>query len=384
MGMNALEVRRRVMLAQPHEAVAVGAVASFRTDVLSPLKMSFDLLPIQTGEGDPSPENNRPITGHDGFTRNCTGKNLWNDDNYAKASWTLQTSGDFEGYYNGRAQSLFTVLCGTTAYGIFHRPLNLGRVTISFDLMRKYGSVRVYFMYEGDSSWTNHSGNITSSGHKSYTSSSSKNCIGVAFYTTAGQNSYDFGLKNVQVEISNTETAYQLFGHSYTTVFSDPPGTVYGGQVRDNGDGTYDLTVTMAGKWLSTLTWANNASYANVFNGSGFTNRKIQIDGTDGVALCDTYKFYTSYDVMDYDYGIALANTATGASRFNIYVKNKDCANKDEFVALLQEHDVFVVCPLQTPVQYTGLTLTALQSLIGQNHVWVDNADSVSVEYWGH
>ena len=45
--------------------------------------------------------------------------------------------------------------------------------------------------------------------------------------------------------------------------------------------------------------------------------------------------------------------------------------------------DVQICYPLETPVSYT-LSMTALQSLIGQNHIWVDNADSVSVEYWGH
>lgn len=60
----------------PHTEVAVGhriqyldasgPVASFETNIVAPLrKLLVNMLPIQAGSGDPSPENIRPISGRD-------------------------------------------------------------------------------------------------------------------------------------------------------------------------------------------------------------------------------------------------------------------------------------------------------------------------------
>lgn len=46
---------RRGLIAQPHKATATGAIASFRTDVLSPLKVGCDITPVQDLNGQESP-----------------------------------------------------------------------------------------------------------------------------------------------------------------------------------------------------------------------------------------------------------------------------------------------------------------------------------------
>lgn len=57
------------MAAQPHLATVSGGVANFVADMSLPLKeCKVSFLPKQSGSGDPSPENVRPISGWDGLS----------------------------------------------------------------------------------------------------------------------------------------------------------------------------------------------------------------------------------------------------------------------------------------------------------------------------
>lgn len=70
---------RRHNLETPHIATATGAVANFSTDIAAPLKeCKVEFSPVQSGTGDPSPSNIRPISGWTGVTAYRTGKNLFN------------------------------------------------------------------------------------------------------------------------------------------------------------------------------------------------------------------------------------------------------------------------------------------------------------------
>lgn len=75
-----LTMRRRNIIANmPHLATATGAVASFNTDLAIPLKKcEFAINPVQSGSGDPSPSNVRPISGWTGIAGQRAGKNLYN------------------------------------------------------------------------------------------------------------------------------------------------------------------------------------------------------------------------------------------------------------------------------------------------------------------
>lgn len=61
------------------EATAEGNPLTFQTNLAKPLKsLLLPFTPVQSGSGDPSPSNVRPITGWTGATVNRTGKNLYN------------------------------------------------------------------------------------------------------------------------------------------------------------------------------------------------------------------------------------------------------------------------------------------------------------------
>ena len=55
---------------------ASGAIASFNTNVVGDCRSVVDINPVQSGTGDPSPDNVRPISGHTSATVTRTGRNL--------------------------------------------------------------------------------------------------------------------------------------------------------------------------------------------------------------------------------------------------------------------------------------------------------------------
>ena len=75
--MGVMDLRRRMMADAPQLYTATGAVASFSTNMVAPLKSCVvEFAPVQEGSGDPSPTNVRPITGWTGCDVQQTGKNL--------------------------------------------------------------------------------------------------------------------------------------------------------------------------------------------------------------------------------------------------------------------------------------------------------------------
>ena len=76
--MDLMDYRRKIIANSPHLASASGAVATFSDGADDiPLKsLNVDIEPVQSGTGDPSPDNIRPISGLSGVKVTRTGKNL--------------------------------------------------------------------------------------------------------------------------------------------------------------------------------------------------------------------------------------------------------------------------------------------------------------------
>ncbi len=78
--MDLMEYRRKIIASSPHLSHAEGAVATFTDGTDLPLKsLIVDIDPVQSGTGDPSPSNVRPISGWDAVKVTKCGKNLLND-----------------------------------------------------------------------------------------------------------------------------------------------------------------------------------------------------------------------------------------------------------------------------------------------------------------
>ena len=67
--MGMIERKKAILLNEPHLETTSGSIASFQTDMKSKLKeCKLYFSPVQSGSGDPSPTNVRPIAGFNGIT----------------------------------------------------------------------------------------------------------------------------------------------------------------------------------------------------------------------------------------------------------------------------------------------------------------------------
>lgn len=89
-----------------------GNPAVFQTNVAKPLAgFTIPFYPIQTGSGDPSPQNIRPISGRSGLTAYRTGKNLW-DEKWETGA--LSQDGSLSSTDTRRTTSFIPVVPNTT------------------------------------------------------------------------------------------------------------------------------------------------------------------------------------------------------------------------------------------------------------------------------
>lgn len=76
--MDLMDYRRKIIANSPHLSSAEGAIVSFSDGADLPLKsLLVDIDPVQSGSGDPSPTNIRPISGWSAVNVAVVGKNLW-------------------------------------------------------------------------------------------------------------------------------------------------------------------------------------------------------------------------------------------------------------------------------------------------------------------
>ena len=111
------------------EETATGNPLTFLTDLARPLKSCLATWqPHQSGSGDPSPENVRPITGMDGVTVWHTGKNLANPADFqdGKVWWNGSRQ---SGYNNNSASGKISVVPGAK-YTLNRNPGQQGYVSM--------------------------------------------------------------------------------------------------------------------------------------------------------------------------------------------------------------------------------------------------------------
>ena len=165
-----------------------------------------------------------------------------------------------------------------------------------------------------------------------------------------------------------TMTVGQVNGEAYrhyTIALPTEAGTVYGGVLTVNKDGTGSLVVDRAEADLGTLNWRFTSNRANTNDLDGIAKPPVSASATSG-SIAEQYK------------EVAATNNLT-----------------DGTYALLQQQKLLLlfyydrvnpptgklVFPLLNPQTYS-LTATQVQTLLGTNHVWSD-AGQLSLTYTG-
>lgn len=334
-----------------------GAVCNYVANVGGiPLsRFIANITPIQSGTGDPSPSNPRPITGWAAVNVARTGKNLFD------IGWLVATGITFnDNEAVGTAHSYNTAF-GPNAQGlknkISFKPNNQYSLTVSAynegNTSTTGNGLLIAFKYtDGTETRLDFSNSVTSYLTQTITSNSSKTIDYVSIsFASAGSNIWH--VKNIQIEISSSPSAYQPYtGQTATINLGD---TYYGGNLNV---GTGLLTVTHQIVDLSTFTLGTLGDVYIWYK--LFDNIKLPASNSEiGEVIAEQY--------VPIRYNGVSGTTNTIAIRTNSYMY----VNTGDSTAP-QGNAVY---ELATP-HTIQLTPTQVTQLLGENNVWADSGDS--------
>ena len=337
-------LKENALNAYPTESLSNQAVASFTDGAKNiPVKsLSVAITPVQSGTGDPSPDNIRPISGHTEVNVVRTGKNLLSGIYAGQISSTT-----------GQESTGTLPICApikvkpSTAYTLSPTATN--------------GAVR-FFEYDANGNFiktATASGTAITGGYKvTYTTSATTAYL--RFQSTATIIPFD---GSYQLEEGSTATTYETFGQTYTISLGQ---TVYGGTLNVK---TGVLTIDRAMEDLGTLTWymSSNSSYGQFF----YSAISGKATGTTNV-LSDRYETNARANwTADTDYAIA-----GNSSSSQIYIKDSRYSSASTFKTAM--NGIYVCYELATPIT-VQLTPTEVTTLLGTNNIWADTGDITEV-----
>ena len=374
----------------PAEGTTVSDTMVHVTDALAAPAVALltEINYVQSGTGDPSPDNIRPINGWTGVNIRRTGANIWGGDTLAEA---------FRGATGfSKSEATKTITFQRTSTSPYHHTLcklpfrENTRYTIIFRYSNSGNNNSIKVAYSNGTydsySLTNSNGEkasayVVTRADRTLTElwiGYTDIALTTIYYEESGiiegvltdEDFEAYSAENYRFAFRGSVNAFapdQFAGYpSPTNVYAITPGltfarddsttlTVYGGTFEINADGTGTITETLAGRHASDLTWTQNSSNNHTFNGEGFTDRMLRIDANArNDCFCDSYRWYTSSTVASQSSGAALANASSGtlAARSRIYLSDDRFNGVAAFAASFSTYDPLFVLPLETPVTY--------------------------------
>ena len=318
---------------------ASGSVASFADGANVPVKsLIVNIDPVQSGSGDPSPDNVRPISGWSEVNVNACGVNIW-DGTYEAGKWIQDTStgavATLGAGYN--LTGYIPVVPGLTYYG------------------RATGSSRA--------TWFDANKNAINqcTHNQDATFTVPANARYVRFTIT------DAYLDDFYINYPSTDTDYHPYdGQSINISLGQ---IVYGGKL-DVTNGV--LTVDRAGVDLGTLTWTMTTDYSvNRFNATISDMYKLNTSPYTDI-MCSAYK---PSDAPIYTPNTANCEIAHYGK--TIYISDSNYNSASAFKTAM--NGVQLLYPLAEPITIQ-LDPHEVTALLGSNNIWADSGDS-EVEY---
>lgn len=341
---------------------AEGNIASFNdgADNVPMKSVKVAIVPKQSGSGDPSPSNVRPITGTSTVNVTVAGFNLLDESLFLEASgWQISN-----GYYTGAWNAMFAKYNQT---GLWKNESGYtGRICVSWVGYGGGSGCRFQINYTDG---TNSSSSITATErHEVLLSTAGKvvDSIGVN-YSSSGT----VYLKNVIFSFDSSRNGeYEPFTGHITPV---PLGqTVYGGEV-DVATGVLTLTHGMKYYDGTATPYDVTTNFGTGYNRASYLNTQSDAKrGTAYAIMLDKFAYSNSYYLGLYkahinENGILLLgipDTITSVAQM------KTWAGQNPFT---------VVYELATPTT-VQLAPTQVATLLGTNNVWAD-CGAVEVEY---
>ena len=291
-----------------------------------------------------------PISGWTGANVTRTGKNLLTESNYR-----VQNS------YNMTASKIPSGVqfVGTPTWA---SGSNVGfRIGWVDDIFAKFGTTPKVLVKSDNSLCVVERAAIQSDGS-----------IGVWCTTTATSSSITVNF-SVMVYFGNTETEVAPIQGSKTQYeFPQAAGTVYGGTL-DVTNGT--LTVDRKGITVDENSSIQSLSYQRYY----ITENEYVAPATSVIDdIKVNYLDTTKNDLLHTkDWSISGGDAASHAIRFRFNETFETVQNVKDYLAT---HPLQIVYPLANPIVYQ-LTTAEVRTLLGQNNIWADTGDILSVDY---
>ena len=375
--MDLMDYRRKIIMSSPHLSHAEGAVASFSDGTDLPLKsLLVNIEPVQSGSGDPSPTNVRPISGWSAVKVTRTGKNLWHPVSSYPATgnsitYSLNADGSIhvQGTANGQSNN----------YPIASNGLSVGAGTYTISIRSTDSNIHFICGGGGGTAGLAYT-DMTNNASKTFTTSggtTGHNVIRVNSGATVNGDIY------IQLEKGSTDTPWEPYNGVNVSI--DLGQTVYGGTLDPltgvltvdrqffELDGNSNVTKGSSGSasaseafpyWVTIYIPCNNAT--TNYSAWRFSHGKCQSAAYSGIFRT----FKTNNTTIQATVGTdALISTTADA-------KTWLQTQKDNGTPLQ------IVAELTTPLTYQ-LSPQTLRSLTGQNNIFSDTGN-IALDYWAH
>ena len=314
-----------------------------------PLKSCMVAIePVQSGSGDPSPSNVRPISGLTECNVTRDGENHWDEQ------WEVGTIKDNDGsnYPSDsriRSKNYIPVKANTTYYFCVTREVTANNYRFYYyDKNKNFIEASPTWLYR----------NIT------FTTPSN------ACYMRFTEANNTTSSNDISINYPSTDTSYHAYtGNTYNIEFPSEAGTVYGGTLDvTNGVLTVDRAIVDGGD-LTWTYWTGNNFYsttisstktANATNDilcSVYPNGNISTKGIYNMVESNAQKGYVYINDSDY------SHDSTGASQLKSDLEGSKICYR-----------------LKTPTTY-NLTPTEVKTLLGINNIFADTGDVLNAEY---
>lgn len=323
--------------------------------------------PVQSGSGDPSPDNIRPISGWDSVETVRTGKNLFDfvDGNVVSPYRIIP-------FPLGAKQKVYMSLIDKDT-SVNMSGVSIGFVTTAFEAGGTLTADQYRWVFTNNTIRTNRSN--TSGGVS--TADGNNLLDGVLIYSSNAQTLAKIRQRfDIQITLESTATDYEPY--QARTITTDLPSTVYGG-VLDVVTG--ELTVDRAMVDLGSLTWGYLTAYGGYFLSSGI----VSSAANGSTCICSLYRNLAGgSSVIQNNDGIVFVNSdangaaITGAAGAkNIVVTDQRFTSAADFVAAVTGQTL--VYFLATPTTYT-LTPEEVKTLLKANNIFA-NAGQTAIVY---
>ena len=329
-----------------------------------PLSVVSQIIPAQDGDGDPSPDNVRPIVGFERSNLWIGGKNLFN----ISGDINRNNLGEYQGDFNFVEDGVLTANANSSGMHLIGQIIHVKKgtpVIFAFDMLSTGTGTKGYVcVYELGSPYVGISAQPQTPGHyvsREYTPKTDS--IVLAFGTAGGKGAK---YKNISLTFKSEGGEYEPYkGLAHIATFED---TVYGGRL-DWTTGT--LMVDAVFLKLDTTYSISKYGYSGkngVFFSSPLLYRAKKVDGVCSHGIC------TNQVPPEYESFIWL-----GVNNPMVYwvgiLDVLGLSTVDEFKVWLDTQNVQIVYPAQEPITIQ-LSPTEILALSGVNTLYTDTGDT--------